>query len=157
MVFLPQTHPATAASPNASQRALLQRRQRCRHITSIRLQSYLISLWYHAEQQATFIASIKPLLIFQIPHYDAWLGDLVYITVVSQVTFRLDLACTDLAVEGLNGMELGDKHLKVQRASIGVTQAAGIEMGLNAMSTLAGTTSNDLEEGRVLQLSPLAA
>ena len=49
-------------------------------------------------------------------------------------------------------MELGDKHLKVQRASIGVTQAAGLEMGVNAMSLLAGTTSNDLEEGRVLQL-----
>ena len=55
-------------------------------------------------------------------------------------------------MEGLNGMELGDKHLKVQRASIGVTQASGLEMGVNAMSMLAGTTSNDLDEGRVLQL-----
>ena len=64
----------------------------------------------------------------------------------------LDPTATDIAVEGLNGMELGDKHLKVQRASIGVTQAAGLEMGVNAMSLLAGTTSNDLEEGRVLQL-----
>ncbi|KAL8819891.1 MAG: hypothetical protein Q9223_001780 [Gallowayella weberi] len=61
-------------------------------------------------------------------------------------------AVTDIAVEGLNGMELGDKHLKVQRASIGVTQAAGLEMGVNAMSMLAGTTSTDLDEGRVLQL-----
>ena len=49
-------------------------------------------------------------------------------------------------------MDLADKHLKVQRASIGVTQAAGLEMGVNAMSMLAGTTSNDLDEGRVLQL-----
>ena len=49
-------------------------------------------------------------------------------------------------------MELGDSHLKVTRASIGVTQAAGLEMGVNAMSMLAGTTSNDLDEGRVLQL-----
>ena len=49
-------------------------------------------------------------------------------------------------------MELGDTHLKVTRASIGVTQAAGLEMGVNAMSMLAGTTSNDLDEGRVLQL-----
>ena len=49
-------------------------------------------------------------------------------------------------------MELGDKMLKVKRASIGVTQASGLEMGVNAMSMLAGTTSNDLEEGRVLQL-----
>ena len=64
----------------------------------------------------------------------------------------LDPAVTDIAVEGLNGMELGDKQLKVQRASIGVTQAAGLEMGVNAMSMLAGTTSTDLDEGRVLQL-----
>lgn len=49
-------------------------------------------------------------------------------------------------------MELGDKHLRVQRASIGVTQAGGLEMGVNAMSMLAGTTSIDLDEGRVLQL-----
>lgn len=64
----------------------------------------------------------------------------------------LDSAATDIAVEGLNGMELGDRNLKVQRASIGVTQASGLEMGVNAMSMLAGTTSTDLEEGRVLQL-----
>lgn len=55
-------------------------------------------------------------------------------------------------MEGLNGMELGDDHLKVQRASIGVQQASGLEMGVNAMSMLAGTTSTDLEQGRVLQL-----
>lgn len=55
-------------------------------------------------------------------------------------------------MEGLNGMELGDKHLRVQRASIGNTQVAGLEMGVNAMSMLAGTTSQGLEEGRVLQL-----
>lgn len=59
---------------------------------------------------------------------------------------------TDVAVEGLNGMELGTKNLRVQRASIGVTQASGLEMGVNAMSMLAGTTSETLEEGRVLQL-----
>lgn len=59
---------------------------------------------------------------------------------------------TDVAVEGLNGMELGDEHLKVQRASIGIQQAAGLEMGVNAMSMLAGTTSTELEQGRVLQL-----
>ena len=49
-------------------------------------------------------------------------------------------------------MELGDKHLKVQRASIGVQQATGLEMGVNAMSLLAGTRSQDIEEGRILQL-----
>ncbi|KAL9124543.1 MAG: hypothetical protein Q9217_006131, partial [Psora testacea] len=64
----------------------------------------------------------------------------------------VDPASTDIAVEGLNGMELGGKHLKVQRASVGVAQASGLEMGVNAMSMLAGTTSDNLEEGRVLQL-----
>jgi splicing factor U2AF subunit len=64
----------------------------------------------------------------------------------------VDPAVTDIAVEGLNGMELGDKHLRVQRASIGLTQVSGLEMGVNAMSMLAGTTSQGLDEGRVLQL-----
>jgi splicing factor U2AF subunit len=64
----------------------------------------------------------------------------------------LDPAITDIAVEGLNGMELGDEHLRVQRASIGVQQVGGVEMGVNAMSLLAGTTSTDLQESRVLQL-----
>ena len=49
-------------------------------------------------------------------------------------------------------MELGDQHLRVLRASVGMQQASGLEMGVNAMSMLAGTTSQDLEEGRVLQL-----
>lgn len=49
-------------------------------------------------------------------------------------------------------MELGDEHLRVQRASIGVQQVGGVEMGVNAMSLLAGTTSTDLQESRVLQL-----
>lgn len=64
----------------------------------------------------------------------------------------LDPAATDIAIEGLNGMELGDKLLRVRRASIGMKQAAGLEMGVNAMSMLAGTTSQDMEGGRVLQL-----
>ncbi len=49
-------------------------------------------------------------------------------------------------------MELGEASLKVNLASIGYTQASGLEMGVNAMSMFAGTTSTDLEEGRVLQL-----
>lgn len=50
-------------------------------------------------------------------------------------------------------MELGNgNHIKVARASIGFTQASGLEMGVNAMSMFAGTTSNDFEEGRVLCL-----
>jgi splicing factor U2AF subunit len=64
----------------------------------------------------------------------------------------LDPAATDIAVEGLNNMELGDSTLKVQRASIGMKQAAGVEMGVNAMAMMAGTTSADLEPSRVLQL-----
>ncbi|KAF2146835.1 uncharacterized protein K452DRAFT_241974 [Aplosporella prunicola CBS 121167] len=63
----------------------------------------------------------------------------------------LDPTATDIAVEGLNGMELGEEHLKVGKASIGVQQASGLEMGVNAMSMLAGTSS-DVEQGRVLQL-----
>lgn len=49
-------------------------------------------------------------------------------------------------------MELGDRHLKVSRASVGGTQAAGLDMGVNAMSMFAKTTSQDMETGRVLQL-----
>ncbi|OKL59503.1 hypothetical protein UA08_05154 [Talaromyces atroroseus] len=63
-----------------------------------------------------------------------------------------DAAATAIAVESLNGMELGDKHLKVTHASIGATQAAGLDMGVNAMSMFAKTTSADLETSRVLQL-----
>ncbi|KAL4876569.1 hypothetical protein BJY04DRAFT_199667 [Aspergillus karnatakaensis] len=63
-----------------------------------------------------------------------------------------DPATTTIAVQGLNGMELGDRHLKVVRASIGQTQAAGLDMGVNAMSMFAKTTSQDLETSRVLQL-----
>ncbi|KAI9372934.1 hypothetical protein BJX61DRAFT_505149 [Aspergillus egyptiacus] len=63
-----------------------------------------------------------------------------------------DPATTTIAVQGLNGMELGDRHLKVVRASIGITQAAGLDMGVNAMSMFAKTTSQDLESTRVLQL-----
>lgn len=49
-------------------------------------------------------------------------------------------------------MELGDQNLKVQRASIGYTQASGLELGVNAMSMFAGTQSADFQETRVLQL-----
>lgn len=59
---------------------------------------------------------------------------------------------TSVAIEGLNGMDLAGSAIKVSRASIGTTQAAGLDMGVNAMSMFAGTTSDNLEEGRVLQL-----
>ncbi|KAJ5562363.1 RNA recognition motif domain eukaryote [Penicillium sp. DV-2018c] len=64
----------------------------------------------------------------------------------------IDPAATPIAVEGLNGMELGDRQLKVVRASIGITQASGLEMGVNAMQMFAKTTSQDLETTPVLQL-----
>ncbi|GJC92009.1 U2 snRNP auxilliary factor [Colletotrichum higginsianum] len=64
----------------------------------------------------------------------------------------VDPAATDVAIQGLNGMDLGDKKLRVQKASVGVTQVAGVEMGVAAMSMLAGTTSTDSGETRVLQL-----
>jgi hypothetical protein len=57
-----------------------------------------------------------------------------------------------MAVEGLNEVELGDVKIKVTRASIGFTQASGLEMGVNAMSMFAGTQSTELEGARVLQL-----
>ena len=62
-----------------------------------------------------------------------------------------DSTATDVAIQGLHGMELGDKRLKVQKASVGITQVSG-EMGVNAMSMLAGTISIDPDVSRVLQL-----
>jgi len=64
----------------------------------------------------------------------------------------VDPAVTDLAIQNLHGMELGGKKLKVQKASIGAKQAPGVEMGVNVMSMLAGTTATDSEESRILQL-----
>ena len=49
-------------------------------------------------------------------------------------------------------MELGEDKIKVSRASIGFMQASGLELGVNAMSMFAGTQSNELDGGRVLQL-----
>jgi splicing factor U2AF 65 kDa subunit len=49
-------------------------------------------------------------------------------------------------------MELGDHKIKVTRASIGFTQASGLEMGVNAMSMFAGTQTEELDGSRVLQL-----
>ncbi|AEO54450.1 hypothetical protein MYCTH_2297048 [Thermothelomyces thermophilus ATCC 42464] len=62
-----------------------------------------------------------------------------------------DPSATNVAVQGLNNMMLGERALKVQKASIGITQVSG-EMGVNAMSMLAGTMSADAGGSRVLQL-----
>jgi splicing factor U2AF 65 kDa subunit len=64
----------------------------------------------------------------------------------------IDPTVTAVAVEGLNGMDLAGNAIKVTHASIGFTQASGLEMGVNAMSMFAGTTSDDMGDGRVLQL-----
>ena len=58
---------------------------------------------------------------------------------------------TDVAVESLNGMELGDSMLSSKRASIGIQQMTG-EISVNAMSMMAGTTNSSADEGRVLCL-----
>lgn len=64
----------------------------------------------------------------------------------------MDPAATEVALQGLNNMDLGDRKIRVQKASIGVTQVAGVEMGVAAMSMLAGTTATDSGESSVLQL-----
>jgi splicing factor U2AF subunit len=65
----------------------------------------------------------------------------------------VDPSVTNIAIQGLNGMVIGEKNLRVQKASIGITQVSGVEMGVNAMSMLAGTTaSGDAEMSRVVQL-----
>jgi len=63
----------------------------------------------------------------------------------------VDSSNTALAVEGLNGMELGDQLLRVTRANVGASQAPAIEMSVNAMSMLASTADPNAG-GRVLQL-----
>ncbi|KAF2836231.1 hypothetical protein M501DRAFT_987405 [Patellaria atrata CBS 101060] len=64
----------------------------------------------------------------------------------------LDPSTTEIAVEGLDNMELGEDKIRVKRASIGVQQAGGLEMNINAMSLLAGTSTGELEQSRVIQL-----
>ncbi|KAK5079218.1 hypothetical protein LTR64_002363 [Lithohypha guttulata] len=63
-----------------------------------------------------------------------------------------DPEATSIAIEGLNGMDIGDNKLKTNFASIGVKQAIGMEMGAQAMSAFAGTQAADSQEGRVVQL-----
>lgn len=49
-------------------------------------------------------------------------------------------------------MQISDQYIKVQKACVGLQQASGLEMGVSAMSMLAGTSSADAEQGRVLML-----
>ncbi len=48
-------------------------------------------------------------------------------------------------------MEIGGQNIKLARACLGQEQVAA-EMGVNAMSLLAGTVSTTMEKTRVLQL-----
>jgi hypothetical protein len=79
-----------------------------------------------------------------------WQHELTHLQGIAFLEYA-DSSVTNVAIQGLNNMTLGERALKVQKASIGITQVAG-EMGVNAMSMLAGTTSTDSEVSRVLQL-----
>lgn len=84
-----------------------------------------------------------------------FIGPALWLTMLRQgIAFceYLDPAATEVAIKALDNMELGENHLRVRKASIGITQVAGVEMGVNAMSMLAGTTSTDSEVTRILQL-----
>lgn len=63
----------------------------------------------------------------------------------------VDTSITDIACEGLHGMELGESTLTVTRASIGVAQAPAEGTGLQAISALA-ESSKDLAISNVLVL-----
>jgi splicing factor U2AF subunit len=62
-----------------------------------------------------------------------------------------DSAHTEVAIEALNGMDLGSMPLKISRACIG-TQQVGGEMSVNAISMMAGTKASEFSNGRVLCL-----
>ncbi|KAF3911669.1 hypothetical protein AA313_de0202842 [Arthrobotrys entomopaga] len=64
----------------------------------------------------------------------------------------LDPNVAEIAIEGLNGLDINEQLLSVKRASIGVKQSAGAEAGIPAMTVIAATTSAEMEGGRVLQL-----
>ncbi|KAF3189544.1 hypothetical protein TWF106_010981 [Orbilia oligospora] len=64
----------------------------------------------------------------------------------------LDPNIAEIAIEGLNGLDINEQLLNVKRASIGVKQSAGAEAGIPAMTVIAATTSAEMEGGRVLQL-----
>lgn len=49
-------------------------------------------------------------------------------------------------------MDVGGKKLKVTKASIGITQIANFDAGIQAISGLASQTAQDLEASRILQL-----
>ena len=56
------------------------------------------------------------------------------------------------ALETLNGMDVGGKKLKVQKASIGPTQVANFDVGITAISGLASQSTGEIEQSSVVQL-----
>ncbi|KAF1959239.1 hypothetical protein CC80DRAFT_523951 [Byssothecium circinans] len=57
-----------------------------------------------------------------------------------------DSSIIDDVIEGLNTIPLGDGHLKVTRATIGMKQQVGFDGGVSAISMLAGSTAADNHE-----------
>ncbi|KAJ4342784.1 hypothetical protein N0V95_006878 [Ascochyta clinopodiicola] len=56
-------------------------------------------------------------------------------------------------IEGLNDIPLGDGHLKVSRATVGLQQTTGLDGGVGAISMLAGAeATKDQEHSRVICL-----
>jgi splicing factor U2AF subunit len=59
----------------------------------------------------------------------------------------------DQIVEGLNTIELGERLVRVQRASIGVSQTAPLDGGVGAISMLAGQSAEESRNtSRVIML-----
>lgn len=63
-----------------------------------------------------------------------------------------DVSKTEIAIAGLDKLEVGQNKLKARKASVGITQVAGVEAGVNAMSMLASTTVPNAEASRVVAL-----
>ncbi|KAJ4990204.1 U2 snRNP auxilliary factor [Stagonosporopsis vannaccii] len=64
-----------------------------------------------------------------------------------------DNEIVDAVIEGLNDIPLGDGHLKVSRATVGLQQVTGLDGGVQAITGLAGAEANkDHEHSRVICL-----
>ena len=64
-----------------------------------------------------------------------------------------DNEIVDAVIEGLNDIPLGDGHLKVSRATVGLQQTTGLDGGVQAITGLAGAeAAKDHEHSRVVCL-----
>ncbi|CAG8527706.1 2574_t:CDS:2 [Ambispora gerdemannii] len=64
----------------------------------------------------------------------------------------VDPTVTDLACQGLNNMELGDRKLVVQRASVGSTKNTGVAITSLPPSLLIPANNGEMQPTRILQL-----